>query len=167
MCVLTGNPGLHPELPLCEDTMSYIKIRFGTGFDQSPTVGRSIEEVFQSMSPMFALSQRNWKPQMDIHETAEAIIILAEIAGVEKENLEVEISSKAVRVHGCRHGIMPEQEASYRLAEIQYGCFERILFLPSPINTDDVTAHYNNGILEIRLAKLPTSRLHRIPVNCD
>lgn len=146
--------------------MDYIKIRFGKEFEGS-TVGfeRSIEDVFRSVNPMFRLSERIWKPQMDIYESPEEIFILAEIAGAVKENLEVEINAKAVRIQGERREIPRMQHSTYRLAEIQYGKFERILFLPELIDTEKVSATYNDGFLNIRLAKLPRDKVHKIPVS--
>jgi len=145
--------------------MDYIKIRFGNKFECLGTeFEKSVEDIFHSLNPMFTLSERIWKPQMDIYETPEEIFILAEIAGVEKENLELEINSKAVRIYGKRMGMPHIKNVTYRLAEIQYGKFERILFLPALIDTDNVTASYSDGFLKIRLAKLPRDKTHKIPI---
>lgn len=145
--------------------MDFIKIRFGKDF--SPTGSKfekTIEEMFQSLNPMFSLSERTWKPMMDIYEAPDEIFILAEIAGVEKEELELEINSKAVKIHGKRNCAPPVENARYRLAEIQYGPFERTLFLPAPIDTERVSASYLNGFLQIRLAKLQRNVTHSIPI---
>ena len=101
---------------------------------------------------------------MDIYETAEAIVILAEIAGVKKDDLDVEINSRAVKISGKRAGMSPGANATYRLAEIQYGSFERILYLPVPINPDNVSATFSNGFLEIRLARQPLDKTHKVPI---
>ena len=146
--------------------MDYIKIKFGRDFDAvSSGFEKSIEDMFRSINPIFTLCDRAWNPQMDIYETPEEIIIRAEIAGVDKENLEVEINSRAVRIHGKRTEMSRMDNATYRLAEIQYGCFERILFLPSPIDPEIVSASYLNGFLQIRLAKLPANIVHKIPIS--
>lgn len=145
--------------------MDYIKIRFIDDFEQlSSKFEKTIEDMFRSINPIFTLSERTWKPQMDIYETPGEIIILAEIAGVNKEDLEVEISSKAVKISGKRSESPRLENATYRLAEIQYGNFERILFLPALIDTDTVSASYLNGFLQIRLAKLPLDKKHKIPI---
>lgn len=145
--------------------MEFIKIRFGNDPEKnSSKFEKTIEEMFQSLSPMFALSERSWKPPMDIYEGPEEIFILAEIAGVSKEDLELEINRKAVKIFGRRHCAPPGENTRYRMAEIQYGPFERILFLPAPIDTDTVSATYNNGFLQIRLAKLPRDIVHSVPI---
>ncbi len=142
--------------------MDYIKIRFGDDFDR---LDSKIEDIFRSMSPMFSLSERTWTPQMDMYDTPDEIVIRAEIAGVDKENLEVEISSKALKFSGSRSELPCLENATYRLAEIQYGKFERILYLPSPVDTDKVSTSLTNGFLEIRLNKLPRDVTHKIPIS--
>lgn len=145
--------------------MDYIKIRFTNDFDQLETkFEKTIEDMFRTINPMFTLTERRWKPQMDIYETPEEIIILAEIAGVNKEDLELEISSKAVKIFGNRSEYFRIENATYRLAEIQYGKFERILYLPSPIDPEVVSASYTNGFLQVRLAKMALDRSHKIHI---
>ena len=145
--------------------MDYIKIRFIDEFEQvSSEFEKTVADMYRSINPIFTLSERTWKPQMDIYETPEEVIILAEIAGVNKENLDVEISSKAVKIFGKRSESFRLGNATYRLAEIQYGEFERILFLPALIDTEVVSASYLNGFLQIRLAKLPLDKKLTIPI---
>lgn len=146
--------------------MEYIKIRIADDFGPlGPDLEKTIEDMFRSMSPAFTLAERSWKPPMDMNETPEEIVIVAEVAGVEKDDLEVEISSKAVRIKGNRIARHCTDETTYRLAEIQYGRFERILYLPAPIDPEVVSAGYTNGMLEIRLAKVPIEKTHKIPIS--
>jgi HSP20 family protein len=145
--------------------MDYIKIRFGDDMeDIGSRFEKTLEQMFRSVNPMFTLSDRTWSPQMDIYETPEEIIIRAEIAGVEREHLEVEINSRAVRIYGSRSELPRIENGTYRLAEIQYGSFERILYLPAPIDTEVVTSSYSDGFLQLRLAKKVQSESHKIPI---
>ncbi len=145
--------------------MDYIKIRFGNELDSVECdFERTIEDMFRSMNPLFRLAERSFKPPMDIYESPAEVVILAEIAGVSKDDLEIEINQRAVKVHGVRRPLPPVDKATYRLAEIQYGRFERILYLPVPIDTDRVSAAFRDGFLTIRLAKLPRAPIHKIPV---
>jgi HSP20 family protein len=145
--------------------MDTIKIRFADDFeDLGAKVERTIEDMFRNLSPVFSLSERIWKPPMDMNETADQIIIMAELAGVDKDDLEVEISRKAVRIRATRCASPCSPDTTYRLAEIQYGRFERILFLPAPIDPEVVSASYANGMLEIRLAKQPLEKIRKISV---
>ncbi|MFZ0135304.1 MAG: Hsp20/alpha crystallin family protein [Desulfobacterales bacterium] len=145
--------------------MDYIKIRFGNDFDQiASQIEAGFEELFRPVKPMFASSKCSWTPQMDIYETPEEIIVLAEVAGVAKENLAIEINSRAIRIKGRRDPLPRTEKATYRLAEIQYGRFERILYLPVPIDTEVVSSSYNDGFLQIRLVKLMRDTTHTIPI---
>jgi HSP20 family protein len=145
--------------------MEYIKIRLLDDFGQiGSNLEKPIEDMFRSVSTGFTLAERTWKPPMDMNETPEEVIIVAEVPGVDKDDLEVEISSKAVRIKGNRYARHCSGNATYRLAELQYGSFERILFLPSPIDPEIVSAAYQNGLLEIRLAKQPPEKAHKVPI---
>ncbi len=135
--------------------MNSIEIRCDEDIDEKPREAKPIDDMFQSVSPMFCPSRRVWKPQMDIFETREKIIIHAEIAGVKKRNILIEVSSKAVKISGKRKSIKPPKNkiATYRLAEIQFGDFERVLYLPTVVDAKSVSAYFSNGFLEIKMDK--------------
>lgn len=148
--------------------MDFIKIRFGEDFeDLSSKLEKTIEGFFRprAINPTFNCSECAWKPSMDIYETNDEIVIIAEIAGVAKEDLDVEVNNRAVRIHGKRPGTPPTAAATYRLAEIQYGSFERVLYLPVPIDSTNVTASFVNGLLKIRFSKLPLDITHKISIS--
>ena len=146
--------------------MDFIKIRLSEDFGQlSSKFEKTIEDMFSSMGTGFTFAERAWKPPMDMNETPEEIVVVAEVAGVAKEDLEVEISSRAIRIQGDRTARHCAPESTYRLAEIQYGRFERVIFLPAPIDPEIVSATYANGFLEIRLAKQPQERTHKVPIS--
>lgn len=145
--------------------MDFIKIRLSEDFGQlSSKFEKTIDDMFRSMSTGFTLAERSWKPPMDMNETPEEVVIVAEVAGVAKEDLEVEISTRAVRIQGDRTIRHCTPDSTYRLAEIQYGRFERVIFLPAPIDPEIVSATYANGFLEIRLAKQPQEKTHKVPI---
>lgn len=134
--------------------MKHIEIRFGDNIERHAAEEKSFEEMFQSVNPIFCFSKRIWKPQMDIFETRNEIVIQAEIAGVRKENIIIEVSNKAVKISGNRENDSPDRTATYRLAEIQFGQFERVLYLPNIIDVEKVSAKFSNGFLELLLGKL-------------
>ena len=146
--------------------MDYIKIRFTKDFDDlGSTFEKTVEDLFRSINPMYRIAEQTWKPQMDMYETPDEIIIMGEIAGVNKEDLELEISGKAVKIQGKRSQFPRIDNAKYRLAEIQYGKFERVLYLPSPIDPEVVSASYTNGFLQVRLAKLVLDKTFKVPIS--
>ena len=146
--------------------MDFIKIRFTNDFDPSDSSGsRSSQDLFRLVNPMFSISERTLKPQIDVYESAGEIYILAEIAGVDKEDLDVEICEKTVKIRGRRKQMRHPEKGTYRLVEIQYGPFERNLMLPVPVDPENVKASYINGLLHIRMVKIPPARTYGIPIN--
>jgi HSP20 family protein len=145
--------------------MDYIKIRFVDNPEGVESeFRRTVEEMLRAAQPRFTLSRQRWRPQIDIYETREEIVILAEIAGVPREEINLEISPRTVKISGTREGGPREEDARYRLAEIPCGHFERNLTLPVPIDMETVRAICRDGILEIRLAKRPLDRVHKISI---
>ncbi len=147
--------------------MKHIEIRFGSHIEPHATDEKSFEGMFQSLNPMFCLSQRIWKPQMDIFETRNEIKIHAEIAGVEKEDIVIEVSNKAVKISGNRKCCQMEPTTTYRLAEIQFGRFERVLYLPSAIDIEKTRADFTNGFLKITLGKYQNNGDKRTTTTID
>jgi HSP20 family protein len=148
--------------------MDYIKIKFGGNFDPTgQNLGKTMQEIFRPrpVNPMFSSGEHMWTPQMDIYETPEEIMIWAEISGVEKDDLDLELNSRAVKISGIRKERPRVANGTYRLAEIQYGRFERILYLPSPVDTEVVSSNFTNGLLVIRVAKLKLDKVHQVPIS--
>lgn len=147
--------------------MNHIKIKFGDDVDRfGSQIEKTIQDFFRPrpVNPMFACKDCSWVPQMDMYETQEEIVIWAELAGVEKDDLDVEINSKAVRIFGTRKQMPREPKGTYRLAEIRYGKFERVLYLPSPVDPEVVSSSFSNGLLSIRMAKQAVHKTHKIPI---
>ncbi|NVM20175.1 MAG: Hsp20/alpha crystallin family protein [Desulfobacterales bacterium] len=146
--------------------MNYIKIRFGKDLGHMHSrLQRTIDEMFQQVNPMLVLPEQAWRPQMDIYETPEEIIVVGEVSGVEKEDLEVELDQNAVKITGVRREAPRISGTKYHLAEIAYGRFERILLLPVPINPDNVKATHFNGLLKITMAKQLREQVRQIPIS--
>jgi HSP20 family protein len=148
-----------------ESNMDYIKIRFvdsPEGVDSE--FRRSVEEMVRAAQPRFTLSRQRWRPQIDIYETGEEIILLADIAGVPREEIQLEIGPRTVKLSGIREGGTRRENGRYRLAEIPCGRFERVIALPVAVEIETARALYRDGILEIRLAKRPPDRVYKIHI---
>ena len=145
--------------------MAYIKIRFGKNLGEMHSrLQRTIDDMFRRVNPMLVLPEQAWRPQIDIYETPQEIIVLGEISGVRKEDLAIELDQNAVKISGVRREMPRVSGIRYYLAEISYGSFERILRLPLPINPEKVTASYTDGLLKITMAKKQPDQVQRIPI---
>jgi HSP20 family protein len=147
--------------------MSFIKVRLTDEMvDISSELRKSIDEMFSLISSTFPVFQNVWRPQVDIYESPDEIIIVTDIAGVKTEDLYVEVHRRVLRIYGKR--VTPARvNTRYHLAEILYGYFERNLSLPLPIDTESITATYADGLLQIRMAKLPLNRYRKKTIKED
>lgn len=146
--------------------MEYIKIRFGKNLGEMHSrLQKTIDEMFRQVNPMLVLHEQTWRPQMDIYETPEEVIVVGEMSGVLKEDIVVELDKGAVKVSGRRREVPRVPGMRYHLAEMAYGSFERILLLPVPIDTEKVTASYTNGQLRIAMGKKGPGQVHRVRIH--
>lgn len=73
--------------------MEYIKIRFVDNQEGAEhNLLRTVEKMLNLAQPRFAFSRQRWRPHMDIYETGEEIFVLAEIAGIQGEGIDLEVS---------------------------------------------------------------------------
>lgn len=106
------------------------------------------------------------EPAVDIYETAIAVVIVAEMAGIGEGDLELEVESTTCVLRGERKAVRSGPKRDYRQMEISYGAFQRELLLPSAVNPDGIRTVYKDGMLQITLPKAspaPTRRM-KIPV---
>lgn len=142
--------------------MTYIKINFGGNFEDE--FQKAVDEVFQLTRPAFRNYKCIWRPNIDIYESAEEIIVLAEMAGLNKDQLHIEVDRKKIKIAGIRKAIQLLQDARYCQAEIPHGYFERNIALPAPVDSQSAVASYADGILMVRMNKLPVHKAHRVSV---
>jgi HSP20 family protein len=145
--------------------MDYIEISFTAELGEIDSdFRRTVDEMFILINPSATHFQQMWRPPVDVCETPDEILVLAEIAGVAREDLRVEIGRRKVKIFGRRREKHIEGNASYCLAEIPYGYFERSLTLLAPIEMGAVSATYTDGLLQIRMPKMSLNKVHKIPI---
>ena len=121
-----------------------------------------------SVLPSFleASAATSWVPAVDVFAHDGNLVVRAELPGIDPENdLDIRIVDDLLRIRGeRRREERTEGNGSYRM-ETHYGAFERSILLPEGVNQDDISATYENGILEVvvpRAAHLAGGK--RIPV---
>ncbi len=142
--------------------MTYIKINFGSSFEDE--FEKVVDEVFHLVRPAFSNYECIWRPNVDVYESSDEIIVLADMAGLNKEELHIEVDRKKVKIAGVRKAIQLLQNARYCQAEIPHGYFERNVMLPAPVESQSAKASYADGILMVRINKLPANKSHRISI---
>ena len=96
-----------------------------------------------------------WAPMVDVKETADEITVHAELPGLNPEDVNVTVQNGVLTISGEKHDQREEgkADANYHMLERRYGRFERSFTLPSTVVSDDVKAHFQNGVLSITLPK--------------
>jgi len=117
---------------------------------------RLMEDMVHQLSPRFLLDQRVWYPQMDIMETPQAFVILADAAGLKKNEIQITIKKNLVHLYGRRERLFTPETRRFLQMEIEYGSFERVFQLPVLIDEDKIEVQYQDGLLTITLPKKPT-----------
>ncbi|MBN1470651.1 MAG: Hsp20/alpha crystallin family protein [Syntrophaceae bacterium] len=142
--------------------MTFVKINFGSNFEDE--FQKVVDEVFHLVRPAFRNYECIWRPNIDVYESSDEIMVLADMAGLNKEELHIEVSRKKVKLAGIRKAIQLLQNARYCQAEIPHGYFERHVVLPSSVDVESAQASYADGILMVRMKKLPMNKSHRVSV---
>lgn len=95
-----------------------------------------------------------WRPPVDIHETADTIRIKIELAGMGEDTIEVTLYDNALVVSGRRDDDSEQGgEVCYHEAQVRYGLFRAEVLLPAPVQQESAEATYENGFLRVRLPK--------------
>ena len=92
-------------------------------------------------------------PAIDMFEEGNELIIRAELAGMKRDDIKLEISGNALTLSGEKTSEEAVERKGYYRAEQCYGCFSRTVELPDGVRVDDIKAHYKDGLLEIRIPK--------------
>ncbi|MGD0279135.1 MAG: Hsp20/alpha crystallin family protein [Smithella sp.] len=142
--------------------MTYIKINFSSNFEDE--FQKVADEIFHLVRPAFKNYECIWRPNVDVYESVDEVIVLADMAGLNKEDLHIEVNRKQIKIAGIRKAIHLLHNAHYCQAEILHGHFERHIVLPAPIDAKSAVASYADGILMVRMNKLPASKSHRVSI---
>jgi HSP20 family protein len=95
----------------------------------------------------------SWKPVVDIYDKEGVIIIHAELPGVTKDDVSIEVKDNVLTLKGERVQIKEVNEDKYFRKERSFGSFYRAFTLPSAINPDNIKATFKDGVLEIEIPK--------------
>jgi HSP20 family protein len=107
------------------------------------------------------------EPSVDVYETEDTVVIVAEIAGIGDVDVELEVEGSSCAFRGERKATSGGAKRDYRQMEISYGAFQRELLLPAEVNPDGISTVYKDGMLQITLPKASPAggRRLKIPVS--
>jgi HSP20 family protein len=120
-------------------------------------VQQEMEQVFRALMParprVAARQSGLWRPPLEVYETDQALVIIAEVAGLDERQLSVVVDQDVLAIRGERPDPCQAEKRSYREVGIPYGAFGADVYVPFPIDADETVAEYQNGFLRIVLPK--------------
>lgn len=99
------------------------------------------------------LAQPCWRPATDVFETADTVAVTVDLAGIDDDDLDVQLYENALIVEGRRRLARADDQGVYHMAEIRQGPFRLEVALPACVDPDRVTARYDRGLLNLTIAK--------------
>lgn len=97
-------------------------------------------------------------PTIDVAETADEVIVKAEMPGVDKKDLDVEVLPESLSLRAETATEREEKEQTYHRRERVWRRYERLIPLPAEVVTDQATAVMKDGVLEVRMPKTERSK---------
>ena len=138
-----------------------------------------VERMFSGMFPRTRMRPFDWEwptwsemssfvegkmPKMDIIERDNEVLVRAELAGVDKKDIDVSVTERTITIKGSTKEETKEEKGDYFRSEISQGSFSRTATLPCEVDGDKAKATFKDGILELTIPKLESSKRHTIKV---
>jgi len=112
-------------------------------------------ELCKPPQPCGPIATGKWRPYADVYQAEETLVIQLELAGVRREDISILGEGQQLTIRGVRHDRALSPGVAYRQMEINYGEFERVFWLPLPVQEAEISARYEEGFLTVRIAAKP------------
>jgi HSP20 family protein len=110
---------------------------------------------------------RRWVPAMDLVETEDHLVLRADLPGLSRDDVEIEIKDGVLTVAGERRADHEEKSEGFYRVERAFGRFSRSLTLPDGVDADSVAAEFEDGVLEVRIPKPEERKPHRVQIGSE
>ncbi|HWP42911.1 MAG TPA: Hsp20/alpha crystallin family protein [Blastocatellia bacterium] len=129
-------------------------------------MNRLFEETFGPLAipGEETLSMTAWTPRCDVFETDNEIVIKAELPGVKKQDVKVNIENNMLTIQGERKFEEETKKENYYRIERSYGQFMRSFMLPPYVDAGKISAEFKDGVLRVSLPKLEEAKPKAIEV---
>ena len=130
-----------------------------------PTLQNRVNRLFEDMFPETRedLGLMEWRPSVDTYEKDDAIVVKAELPGVKKEDVDIDISNNVLTINGERHYDDVKNEDYYR-RERFHGKFQRAFTLPDNVDMSNIDASFKDGVIEVTVPKTEKTQTQKIEI---
>lgn len=139
---------------------------------RTPSIWREMDRLQKDMNCLFGdASNRKRKapsfPAMNVWAAEDSALITAEIPGVNKNELEINVTRDTLTLSGVRNADELPDGAGYHRRERPYGEFSRNIQLPYTVDVDKVKATFKNGVLKVELPRIEAEKPRKISVKAS
>ena len=106
-----------------------------------------------------------WNPAVDLYEKDDQFVIKAELPGVDKNDIKVDLKDGVLTLSGERAYDNEVKEENYYRKERSYGKFQRVFTLPADVDTDKISAEFKTGVLRIEVPKPEEKKAKQVTVH--
>lgn len=134
-------------------------------FQELETMQRQLSRLLEGVgTEEWPGESGQWLPAVDIRETEDALLVEAELPGIDKKDVKVEVKDGTLTISGERKYEKDVKEENVHRIERAYGRFVRALALPSIVDTNKVEAEMKDGVLKLRLPKVEQAKARTIAI---
>jgi HSP20 family protein len=137
------------------------------GGDLRRELERFVERFADPVWEPFEMAAGDWAPKLNVSETKDAMVVTAEVPGVDPKEIEIALTGDLLTLKGEKEKETVEKEEHFHRVERAYGAFFRSVRLPMAVDGSKVTATFKNGVLAVTLPKTPASKGTMIPVKAE
>jgi HSP20 family protein len=110
-------------------------------------------------------SHEMWAPDIEAFQRGDQLVIKADLPGLSKDDLTIDLTDDAVTIQGERKTEQKEEREGYYRSERSYGSFYRVIPLPEGAITEQAKADFRDGVLEITMPAPPASKGRRLEIS--
>jgi HSP20 family protein len=128
---------------------------------------RQIDHIFGDSFAVPAAAgetDASWIPSVDIHEYPDKFVVKADLPGVEPKDIDITADNGVLTLRGRRQFERLENQKGFERLERVAGAFLRRFTLPDNVQTDQIKARHNNGVLEVTIPKVAAPEPRRVSV---
>ena len=127
-------------------------------------MNRLFEDANRGSRPEDASSTTAWSPAVDIHETDVEIVVQAELPGMDRKDIELNLENNVLTLRGNREFEKEDKDENYHRIERAYGGFSRSFSIPAVVDDAKIRADYKEGVLTIALPKTQKAKPKQIKI---
>jgi HSP20 family protein len=130
-----------------------------------------MERVFDELGrwrwPSWMEEEGTFMPAIEVGETDDEVVVKAQVPGMKREDLQVELLDGSLTIKGEAKEEKEEKKKSYYRREFSYGQFARSIALPSGVDTSEASAELRDGVLNVHVPKTEEAKKHSVKLTIE